>query len=129
VASDFSSFVVFNNLVVMKEADDGNEQKAENNEGEENDTDYEIPDLTVGTWVEVKGAFDAAAGIFYAEEIHGQESGETEYGIESVISNLSDSSFTMLGLTITYDENTQFESEGNNDCNQEGEHEGENENC
>lgn len=122
-------FVVFGDLVVMMEPDDGDEDEGDE-EDDEGEVDYEISDLTVGTWVEVKGAYDAANNIFYAEEIKGQEDGENEFGVESIIENLGDASFTMLGMTITYDSNTTIEGENDGvDCEQEGEHEGENEGC
>ena len=133
VAADFSSFVVFGDLVVMMETDDGDQaQDAENDSENDEADDLEIPALTVGLWIEAKGAFDPVAGIFYAEEIKARTDGETDAGIESLIDTVGDGSFTMLGLTITFDANTEISGGEENDgvdCQQEGENEGENTNC
>jgi hypothetical protein len=133
VMADFSSFIVFGDLVVMMEPDDGdaNEQPGEGGEGDEAN-DLEIPDLAPGLWIEAKGVYDVAAGIFYAEEITARTDGETDASIESLIDTVGDGSFTMLGLTITYDANTEISGAEENDgvdCEQDGENEGENQNC
>ena len=133
VAADFSSFVVFGDLVVMMEPDDGDQAQDTENDNEDDEADdLEIPSLTAGLWIEVKGAYDPVAGILYAEEIKARSDGETDASIETLIDSVGDGSFTMLGLTITFDANTEISGGEENDgvdCQQEGENEGENTNC
>jgi hypothetical protein len=176
VAADCSSFTVFGSLIVVLEEDDDHgedvEQEGENGEGQQMVLALDVPsqdpatvgptldqgegqddgddepgicDLTPGMWIEAEGEYEAD-GIFHAEEIEIADEAETE--IESVIGNLTDGTFTMLGLTITYDDSTiveggdEDEDEGEadeddedegeddgDDCEQEGENEGENAGC
>jgi hypothetical protein len=105
-------------------------------QGEDGEEEIGICDLTAGMWIEVEGEY-GTDGIFYAEKIEAAEDEET--GIESVLENLTAGTFTMLGLTITYDENTVIgagndsENEDGEDddvnCEQEGENKGENAGC
>jgi len=131
IAADCSSFTVFGSLTVVLEADDAAGEDLEREAGEE---EIGICDLTAGMWIEVEGEY-GADGVFVAEEIEIADEAETE--IESVLENLTGGTFTMLGLTISYDSDTVIEAseeeedgEGDDDdCEQEGENEGENAGC
>jgi len=128
------------------EREDG-EQREDGEDGEDGEEDLGICDLTAGVWIEAEGEYEAD-GIFYAKKIELADEAESE--IESVILNVTDGTFTMLGLTITYDEDTIIEGgdeegenedegeadedegdgeDGDDDCEQEGENEGENAGC
>jgi hypothetical protein len=180
VSADCSSFTVFRSLIVVLEADDGEqegeqegenvEQEGENegenglesvtplskdvvsedppslvgttlDQGEDGEEEIGICDLTAGMWIEVEGEY-GTDGIFTAEEIEIADEAETE--IEAVLENLTEGTFMMLGLVITYDENTVIgadaeaeDEDGENEdgedddvgCEQEGENEGENAGC
>jgi len=108
IAEDFSSVTFFGGLVVMLDLEDDDDD-----EDDEDEDELAIDELTVGMWVEVEGLYDAADGIFHADEIEAAD--EEEMEISSIIQNLTDSSFTMLGLTITFDENTEVELDGDDD--------------
>lgn len=66
-----------------------------------------IADLEVGMWVEVEGEYED--GVFEAEEIEAADEAEIE--IEGQIYNVTGSSFSMLGLTISYDSATEIETD------------------
>ena len=146
VATDCSSFTVFGTLaVVLDEGDDDDDEEGEGRDVEEEDgdddeDDLSICDLSAGMWIEVEG-FYGTDGFFYAEEI--EETDEEETEMVGVIENLTSSTFTIFGVMITYDSNTEIDLDDDDDnddddnddnddddeCEQEGENEGDNEGC
>jgi len=102
VADDLTSFELLGALTVTVEADA--------------EAEIAITDLAVGMWVEVAGELEG--GVFEAEELELADEQETE--IEGVISDLTDTSFTMAGLVITYDDATEIECADSEDEDEEG---------
>jgi len=111
IADDFSYIIVYADLMVMLDLEDDDDD--DDDEDDEDEGELEITDLDVGMWVSVEGLYSETDGIFHADEI--LAAGEQEREIGSKIQSLTDSSFTMLGLTITYDENTEVEIEEGED--------------
>jgi len=97
IAEDLSSFELLGALTVEIEGD----------------AEIEIPleTLAVGTWVEVEGEFEG--GVLEAEELEPADEQETE--IEGAIADVTATSFTIAGLTVTYDDATEFECEEGED--------------
>jgi hypothetical protein len=93
--------------------------------GPDTDTQFALESLEVGTWVEVEGAL-GTDGLFHAEEV--EAAGEHENEIMGVLENLTDNTFTMIGMTIAYDDSTEKECEDEDegeDDDDDDEHEGE----
>jgi hypothetical protein len=67
-----------------------------------------IETISVGDWVRVEGAV-AQDGVFQADVL--ADAGEHETELEAVLESLTDASFTMIGLTIAYDDATETECE------------------
>ncbi len=116
IADDLSSFELLGALTVVLEPDA--------------EIDFTIADLAVGAWVEVEGDYEN--GVFEGDEIGLADEEETE--IKGVVLDVTSTSFTMAGLVITYDGQTDIECQDSEDdddveCEQEGENEGENEGC
>lgn len=110
IADDFSYIIVYGDLMVMLDLDDDDD---DDDDEDEDEGELEISDLDVGMWVAVEGLYSDTDGIFHADEI--LAAGEEEREIGSKIQNLTESSFTMIGLTITYDEDTEVEIEEGED--------------
>lgn len=118
---------------------DGQTCEDDDADDEDEEEDLEIAELEAGIWVEVKGSYSEEDGTFFAEKI--QLADDNESKAEGVISGLGDSSFSIFGLTITFDDNTLLDVGDDNDddeeneddddieCEQEGESEGDNEGC
>jgi len=98
IADDRLSFTVFGTLTVVLDLE----------LGDPDDETLLISDLAVGMWIEAEGEL-AADGVFHAEEIEAADEEESE--IEAVLENLTDTTFTMLGLTISYDEGTEIDGD------------------
>jgi len=98
VADDLSSFSVLGALTVVLDPE----------EGDADDETLLISDLAVGMWIEAEGEL-AADGVFHAEEIEAADEEESE--IAAVLENLTDTTFTMIGLTISYDESTEIDGD------------------
>jgi hypothetical protein len=150
IADDLSSFTVLGGLTIV--LDDASDEDVEDDTDEETDddanedeTELDIATLTVGARVEVAGEYSSVDGIFHADELKTPD--EEVIELDGTISDLTANSFSMFGLTISYDRNTSVVPEDNDsdesdedesgeddendgiDCEQEGEHEGDNEGC
>ena len=92
-------------FVILDDDDEG-----ETDRGDDDDH-LAIADLEVGMWVEVEGEYEN--GRFVAEEIELADESETE--IEGVMYNITPTTFSMLGLTISYDDATEIEIDEDDD--------------
>ena len=107
IGSDRLSFELLPGYFVILADDEG-----EIDRGEGDDDDHlTIADLEVGMWVEVEGEYEN--GMFEAEEI--ELADENEIEIEGVAYNITPTTFSMLGLTISYDDTTEIEIEDDDD--------------
>jgi hypothetical protein len=106
IADDLSGFELLGALTVVLE-DDAEAEVA-------------IADLAIGAWVEVEGDFED--GVLEAEKI--ELADDEEINIEGALSGLTDTSFTMAGLTITYDDATVIDC-GGADSEEEDDDDGE----
>jgi hypothetical protein len=102
IAEDLSSFELLGALTVELEGDA--------------DAEILVEDLAVGMWVEVEGELEG--GVLEGEELEPADEEETE--IEGAISYLTDSSFTIAGLVVTYDDTTEIECGGDDDDDDDG---------
>jgi hypothetical protein len=118
VDPEAGSFVVFDELVVvMAEAEDEDPDALSTtstaqdpDEGDDDKEDYEqvgIDELVAGDWVKAIGRCDDD-GVFHAEMLFPVEEGR--HMIWAELWDLTDSSFTMLGLEIAYDSETKIDS-------------------
>jgi hypothetical protein len=94
IAADRSTFELLGALTVMVEP------------GAE--VEISIDGMEIGDWVEVEGAL-GTDGLFHATEL--EAAGEHETELQAVLQDLTDSTFTMIGLTITYDDTLEMECE------------------
>ena len=102
IAADRSTFELLGALTVMLDVG----------------ADAEIPleTLEIGDWVEVEGNL-GTDGLFHASEL--EAAGEHETELTAVLQDLTDSSFTMIGLTISYDDSLEIECEDEDDGDDE----------
>ena len=84
--------------------EEGAEQDDENdNEDIDNE---EIVSFQADQWIEVEGFYSESDGIFNADDIKPHD--DMESSVEAFITEVGDGTFTMLGLVISYDDQTFF---------------------
>ncbi len=92
-------------FVILDDDDDETERV------DDDDDHLTIADLEVGMWVEVEGEYEN--GMFEAEEI--ELADESEIEIAGAMYRITSSNFSMLGLTISYDDATEIEIDDDDD--------------
>lgn len=86
-----------------------NDQTKMKDESDDDERFFDLTDLAIGDYVEIKGFVDSEGKNIATKMQRENEDENVEIELKGNVSNIVNFSFSLVGVTVTTDENTQFE--------------------
>lgn len=95
-----------------------NNQTKMKDESDDDERFFDLADLAIGDFVELKGFVDSEGKNIATKVQRENEDENVEVELKGKVSNIENFSFSLVGVTVTTDENTKFEGTSGDDVSQ-----------
>ncbi|MBA6391556.1 hypothetical protein H4J38_12340 [Colwellia sp. BRX10-3] len=95
-----------------------NNQTKMKDESDDDERFFDLADLAIGDYVELKGFVDSEGKNIATKMKRENEDENAETELKGKVSNIENFSFSLVGVTVTTDANTQFEGTNGDDVSQ-----------